>query len=282
MSDSSTFRDIATDVATEAVDQPQETSQEPSVANEAPTETPQPEETFAEKGELKGRSPEELEETYQNWQKAYTAKRQKETQELKEAKQKLAELEQRFAQHPQPQGQGIEKRAQDAQRQVELGNMSVPEYTEYVQDLMAEKAREIAREEYQNIHKQEKDQQLALKAVEDFNNADPRLNEHTPEFDETFQAEVQREVADLVQKHLDEFNSYEGLDVITLTKQIIERRDKQLDEIIKKRTQQSTQAAKMRDAKAKKSEVRGTTSPSQRVGGDSIRSVLEDALDSAA
>lgn len=270
MTDNSTFRQIAEESAYEDV---QETSQEPSVASEAPTEAPQ--ETFADKGELKGRSPEELEETYNNWQKAYTAKRQKETQELKEYKQKLAEYEARQTAPQQP----VEQSVQAAQQQVQLGNMTVEQYTEYIRELNREEAKKVAREEYESIHREEHEQTLASKAVESFSNADERLNEHNPNFDDNFKAEVQRELADLLDQHLSEVGSYEGFDAATLTKQIVERKDQLLDETIKKRTQQSTQAAKMREAKNKKSETRGTTVSSQSVNGNSIRDILSETVD---
>jgi hypothetical protein len=81
---------------------------------------------------------------------------------------------------------------------------------------------------------------------------------------------------------LSEKGSYTGFDAHALTKEIVARRDAQLDELIKKRTIQSTQAAKMRDAKARKSEVRGSTNDGQSIGGDSFRSILSETLDSAA
>lgn len=279
MTDSSTFRDIVEQSTEEVTEvQPQETSEAPI---ESATEAPQTEEVFAEKGELAGKTPEELEKIHKNWQQAYTAKRQKETQELKEYKQRLAELEQRVN-TPQAAHQNIEDRAQEARHQVDLGNMPLDQYTEYVQELMAEKARLIAREEYKTIRAEEEEIQLQSRAAEDFKSADDRLNELAPEYDEQLKTEVQRELADLLDEHLVEHQSYKGFDAKQLAKQIIERRDKQLDEVIKQRTQQSTQAAKMREAKARKSGVRGTTSDSQQVGGNSFRSILSETLDSGA
>ncbi len=159
--------------------------------------------------------------------------------------------------------------------------MTVEQYTEYMKGLAAEQAREVAREEYQTMVAQEREQQLATKALDDFKGSDPRLDDNSPEFNESLRNEVQRELAELLNDHLDKFDSYKDFDTKTLTKQIIERRDKELDEIIKKRTIQSTQAAKMREAKAKKSGTRGTTSSGQPVGGNSIRDILSEAVESA-
>lgn len=277
------FKDIVSEAMTENVEAevPQETSEAKPDAQVEQTEEPQ-QETFAEKPELIGRTPEQLEEIYQNWQKAYTAKRQKETQELKEYQTKLAELEQRSTQAPVQQTANVEQLEQQAREQVELGQMSVSQYTEYMKTLMAEQAREVAREEYQTLIAQQREDQLMEKAQEQFSSADSRLNEHAPDFDETFRDEVQRELSEKLDAHLAEKGSYTGFDAHALTKEIVARRDAQLDELIKKRTIQSTQAAKMRDAKARKSEVRGSTNDGQSIGGDSFRSILSETLDSAA
>lgn len=273
------FKDIAAEAAVE-VEAKQETPETQPIATEEPKEEPQAE-VFAEKGDLAGKTPEQLEQTYAEWQKAYTAKRQKETQELKEYQAKLAELEQKLAMQSKTD-KPIEERAADAREQVELGQMTVQQYTDYMQTLMAEQARKVAREEYKALMTEEHEQQLASKAMEQFQATDSRLNEHAPEYDKEFCDEVRRELAELLDKHLSETGSYKGFDAQALTKQLVERRDAALDESIKKRTLQSTQAAKMREAKAKKSEVRGTTSDGQAIGGDSIRSILSEAVDSAA
>ncbi len=271
--DSSTIRDIAEESATEV---PAET---PVISEPKAPETPQ-EENFAEPVDPKAlakMSPEELLEVRKNWERAYTAKRQKETAEIKAYQQRIAELETHA-----PQTEQVQVKADEAQRQVELGQMSVPEYTEYVKGLMADEARKIAREEYQTLHTEEREQQLAQKALTDFTSTDARLSETSPDYDELFATEVKRELAELLDKHMAEHSSYTGFDAKALTKQIVERKDEALDSIIKTRTQQSTQAAKMREAKMRKTEVRGSSSDGQRTEGDSIRSILLETLDGAA
>lgn len=284
MTDNSTFREIAEESAVD-VSEKSDTSESVKEGVAEPTQSEeQKTETFIEDKDLTGMTPEQLLATKKEWEKAYTIKRQKETAQLKEYQAKIAELESLRSQAPvQPQnGHSIEDRANEAYRMANLGQMSIEDYTQYMQDLNAERAREIAREEYENLHKAERETRLAEDSLEKFRSADPRLDENSPDFDEYFKSEVQREIADLLDQHLEQHQSYEGFDAAALTKQIVERRDKQIDEIIKKRTQQSTQAAKMRDAKLRKSEVRGTTSQSQQVGGNSFRSILSETLDGAA
>lgn len=283
MSDTPSFRDIATESVAENVEV-ETTTETPEAKPDAqvqPTEATQ-EDVFAEKAELAGRTPEQLEEIYQNWQKAYTAKRQKETQEIKEYQAKLAELEKKQTQPSQATEANVQDLQAQAQEQVQLGNMTVEQYTDYMKQIMVEEARTVARQEYQAMIAQEREDKLAQTALDQFQSVDSRLNENAPDFDESFKNEVQRELAELLDEHLEEKGSYQGFDAKSLTKQIVDRRDAQLDEIIKKRTIQSTQAAKMREAKAKKSEVRGSTQDGQAIGGNSIRSILSEAIDSAA
>lgn len=278
------FRDIAEEALSEEVKVEAKT-EAPEVkpdAKEQPKEEPQ-EEAFAEKTELAGKTPEQLEEIYQNWQKAYTAKRQKETQELKEYQAKLAELEKKVSQPaPAVNANDVKNAEQEAREQVELGNMTVQQYTDYMKQVMVEQARDVARQEYQTLIAQERENQLANKALEQFEATDNRLNKFSPEYNESFKNEVQRELAEKLDEHLEKNGSYEGFDSKALTKEIVDRRDAQLDEIIKKRTIQSTQAAKMREAKSKKSSMKGISKDGQSIGGNSIRDILEEAIDSGA
>lgn len=266
--------------STESVEAKPEAVVEPQKV-ETPTEQPQQEESFAEKGELKGKTPEELEETYQNWNKAYQAKRQKETAELKAMREELDRLKSAQAAKPQSQ-MTTEQKADEAKRQVEIGNMTIPEYTEYMKTLIKEEARQTTREEIETIESEKLETSLADKAKDDFEKADPRFDETSPLYDEVMKTDVRRELADLLDDHLAQFGSYKGFDAAKLAKEIIKRRDERQDEIIKKRTQESTQAAKMRDAKLRKSETRGTTSDSQKIGGDSIKDILSETIDSMA
>lgn len=283
MTDTQSFRDVVVE-ATKEVETPKvEAPEVTEAATEVTKEQPDTEESFAEKGDLSGKTPEQLEEIYKNWQRSYTEKRQKETQRQKELEAKIAELESKMVQPAQTQQVvPTQEKAEAARQALDLGQMTVNQYTDYMRDLAREEARQVAKQEYGELIKTQHEEQLQSKAVSDFENADPRLNEHSPEADKEYREEVRREVAELLDKHLLEHGTYAGFDTTKVTKQIIEAKDKKLDELIKKRTIQSTQAAKMREAKSRKSEERGTTSNSQPVGGDSIRNILQDAVDSAA
>lgn len=240
------------------------------------------EETFAEKGELQGKTPEELEEIYKNWQRSYTEKRQKETQELKEYREKLAKLE---AQKPE-QDRKVEDVRDDmnkATEDVELGKMSVEEYTKHMRKLMAEEARQIAREEFQTLSKEQQENQYQEQAYQDFLNADDkgRLNPNSPTKDETLIREVQDHLAKELDKHIKETGTAKGFDTTTLAKAKIKEYDDKLDEIVKNRTKKSTQMAAARAAKSRKAATKGTNANSAPVEGNSIRDILAEAVDAS-
>jgi len=278
MTDSPSFREIAE----ESVMQEEETP-ETSVA-QVQTEQPETtqEEVFAEKGELAGRTPEQLEEIHKNWQRSYTEKRQKETHQLKELQAELEMLRNQPQAPSVPQDTSVQERAEEAQQALDVGQMTVSQYTDYMRDLAIEEARNAARDEFQTQVTTQREETLAETALDKFQTADTRLSTFSPEFNESFRDEVQRELADVLDEHLETTGSYKGFDTATVTKQIVERRDQELDDIIKKRTIDSTKAAQMREAKAKKSQVRGSTSNGQPVGGNSFRDILNETLDGAA
>ena len=70
-----------------------ETKPEKEVEEEGEDKAETEEEAFAEKPDLSGKTPEELEEVYKSWQKSYTQKRQEEKKALKEMETRLKELE---------------------------------------------------------------------------------------------------------------------------------------------------------------------------------------------
>lgn len=278
MTDSPSFREIAEESVMQEEATP-ETSVE-QVQTEQP-ETTQ-EEVFAEKGELAGRTPEQLEEIHKNWQRSYTEKRQKETHQLKELQAELEMLRNQPQAPSVPQDTSVQERAEEAQQALDVGQMTVSQYTDYMRALAIEEARNAARDEFQTQVTTQREETLAETALDKFQTADTRLSTFSPEFNESFRDEVQRELADVLDEHLETTGSYKGFDTATVTKQIVERRDQELDDIIKKRTIDSTKAAQMREAKAKKSQVRGSTSNGQPVGGNSFRDILNETLDGAA
>ena len=102
MSDTPSVREVIEESVETPEVEPEATKPEvePKVEPEVEPKEEITEESFAEKGELEGKTPEELEEIYKAWNRAYTAKRQKETQELKDYQTKIADLEKKIKEQP--------------------------------------------------------------------------------------------------------------------------------------------------------------------------------------
>lgn len=283
MDSTASFRDIASE-AVETVEDSKENVQETPVVQdtkETKTQPEQAQESFTDPVDLKTLeqlTPAQLLEQRKNWERAYSAKRQKETAEIKEYQRRINELEGKVPKQEEQQ-QSVEKNVEIAKEQVELGNMSVAEYTEYILQLIREENRGIAREEYQALIAEQEEKQLQQTAVKDFQSADSRLDPSAPDHNESFASDVQRELAELLDKHLETNGTYKGFDAKELTKAIVQKKDVEIDNIVKTRTQQSTEAARKKEATLRRTEVRGTSSDGQRVAGNSIRNILAETID---
>lgn len=118
------------------------------------------EEKFADKPDLTGKTPEELEEIYQNWNKAYTQKRQAEKEELKRQQDEVLRAKQELEKY---------------QRQVPQKNIAEMNPQELAQHF-AQKAKEIESVAKENSYIESQEQT--------FFGLDKRLDENNPEFDE--------------------------------------------------------------------------------------------------
>ncbi len=257
--------------------------EESKVVDQQPEKIQEEVETFATKGELKGKTPEELEEVHKNWQRSYTEKRQRETQELKALK---AELESLKAPKEQAQELSVPQIRQEmgqAQQDLQLGRMSVEEYTTYMTDLMKAEARQIAREEFTTLTSEQQEQQYQEQAFQAFQQADERgrLNPNSPTADEALIKDVQDHLAIELEAHIQENGSSKGFDAGSIAKARVEQYDARIDEIVKTRTKQSTQLAEARAVKANKSLTRGTNADSSPNQGSSIRDVLSEIVESS-
>lgn len=251
---------------------------------EEPAEVKAPEttqeEVFAEKGELKGKTAEEMEQIHKNWQRAYTEKRHKETQELKAVREELAALKRVQAETPKnEQVPQIRQEMGQAKQDLELGKMTVDEYTQYMRQLMTEEARQIARDEFQSLSSAEKEQQYQDVAFSEFVSADSRLDSNSPTADEALIKVVQDHLAVELEQWIQEKGTAKGFPATKLSKEKTAEYDARLDDIIKNRTKQSTQMAQARAAKAAKASLRGSDASSAPISGSSIRDILTDAVD---
>lgn len=287
MTDTPVREAIAEAMPSESVETKVETpAQVETPVTPEPDKTPeQPQEEvqkFAEDVDLTGLTPEQLLETKKEWERKYTHKRQQETAELKAMREELEALK---ASKPQAPAQQQEASQLPTREQViqafKQGQINGQQYQDYMSEIAREEARQVAREEFETLQAQQLEkleQEYQEQHLQVFVSADPRLAENTPEEDPALRNEVQAKLADKLDKYMSENGTSKGFDASGLTKQFVQEYDKRIDELVKTRTQQSVQAARMRDAKMKKAEIRGTNAPSVSTSGNSLRSILEESM----
>lgn len=271
----------------EQVSETVETKTEPEVGADQSENV----ESFAEKSELKGRTPEELEEIYQNWNRSYTQKRQKEREELRALQSKLEEYEKMNKQTipSQLQNASADIESPDlktqqalAKKEYNLGNMSIDEYTQYVAQLAAEEARRATVETLQA----REDEQYQQSALREFNNLDERfddkfINEDSPEFNETnawMYTQVAGQMADALDIYIKKNGTSVGFDTKGTAKDFIKRFDTYVDSLVKNRVTQSNKVAQEKQKHYAKFTPKGTGTPSISSGKSDLRSLINESF----
>jgi hypothetical protein len=225
--------------------EPQETPQEET----KPEEQLEEEETFAQKPELEGKSPEELEEIYHSWNKAYTQKRQAEKEELARMAERLQELEQQIPQEPE----------------IPLNQMT----PEQVQQFFSQKAEKIAQTARENsyIESQEKS----------FYELDGRLNDDSPEHDPNLFYAVVGQVSQLRDKYEQEKGTVFGFDFVGEAKRAIEAYDGHVKEQVQKYINNQNKTVKDKVNKFAKSNPKKAGAV-KKAGGLDIDDAFSEAL----
>lgn len=293
-----TFRDIASDVVsgteeeeiveTEGNEAPEEPKED--VKPEGDTKpTKEPEQTvkpFAEKPDLKGKTPEELEQIYKDWNAKYTQTRQRETEELKTYRTQVEQLQNQIKTLSN-EGKKIEdpqlrNDAAEAKKQLELGKLTVEQYTEYMRKVFSEDAKRIAREEFTNLTSEQREQQEEEKAqqgaFEAFVSSDERLNEHSPKFDSRMFKSLTRDMEGLLDQHIADTGSSAGFDAKGHTQRLISEYDSEIDAIVKSRVENNTNLEKARAAKLAKTATSGKTGNSVSTVGKDFKEILREQI----
>lgn len=274
-----TSQEVETPVVEEAKVETPEASQPQEVVAE---EQPEVVEKFAEDKDLSGLSPEQLLETKREWERAYTKKRQAETAELKKLREEIEQFrKQQTVSEPAPVVDFSQQKAQ-VNELYRNGQLDYQTAIAKLEEINREEARQVAREEFEAIQTEAQLREEHTRQEQfwsEFLSVDTRLDEHSPTPDKTLLSEVQGKLADALDLHIQNHGSSAGFDVKGLTQQFVQEYDQRIDELVKQRTKQSVQAAKMRDAKIQKSASRGTTTESTSVGGNSVRDILSQTVD---
>lgn len=229
--------------------EPVKDSETPEGQPEAKADDPkvETEESFAEKGDLTGKTPEQLEETYKNWQRAYTAKRQAERKELEELRAKVSETK------------PIEKSPDKP-----MSEMSPEEY--------AMKVAEMAKTEVQTAG----DNAYIESQEKAFYSLDSRLNQDSPDFDQDLQDLVMIRLSNAREAHDAQGLPIRDFDFLGKAKEYIGAFDSRLKNSNQSFLKKQTEIARTRSDNFAK-EVPNTSNAKTKVKSMD----LDDAIESA-
>jgi len=263
-----------------------ETPQEKPV--EQPQETTQ--ESFSQKIDTKGLTPEQLEEVYSKYQKAYTQKRQKEKEELRQYQEKLKQYESRSQGEITPRAAATQVTGEqkEVQRQFDLGNLSFEQYTQTMRQLASEDARRIAQEEVNNLLSQREDSANQEQMLQRFNSLDERFDPkftdpESPEYNKInnwLYSSVASELGHALQAHIDRTGSSKGFDSDGIAKEAIKRFDSYIDSVVTNKIKESTANAQNKAAVVGRSTPQGGSSPSKTIGSRNLRDLISSNLGS--
>lgn len=287
MSSSTSFRDAAQKAIDESTvtEEVAESTEEPEVEAKAET-TPEPEESFAAKGELKGRTAEELEEIYQNWNKSYTQKRQSETQELKQLReekdqlsQRLQSLEGQSSSNPQRVAAEYQGEQDELVQLLQTGQISPADYHQRLQTIIDSKARAIARQEFKNLSSDHDENSRQQSALSEVIGLDDRFNENAPTYDKAMRRSILADVGEELDVYLANNNgSSQGFDHKAVANRFISEWNSRIDAQVKTRTQTSTQVARDQAGKFAKQNPKGSPAQSITTEGKSLRDILAEEV----
>ncbi len=283
MTGSSTLRDAVQKSIDESTvtDQAEQTATAPEPEESANVVE---EESFAPKGELKGRTAEELEEVYQNWNKAYTQKRQSETNELKELREAKEQLEQRLkglegqTSRPQKVAEEYQGEQDDVLQLLQQGRITPAEYHQRLQQIIQSQARAIAREEFESLsssHEEESRQQTALSEVVSL---DERLVENSPTEDKAMRRSILADVGEELDAYLQTHGNSIGFDHKAVANRLITEWNSRIDAEVKVRTQKSTQVARDQSGKFAKQNPKGSPAKSVSTEPRNLRDIFAEEI----
>ncbi len=238
---------------------------------------------FAEKPDLKGKTPEELDQIYKEWNLKYTQTRQKETAELKEYRTKVSQYEERLKQLESAgnklQSPDLQAEKNAVRHDFELGNLTVQQYTEKILELSREESRRIAREEFTSLKKQDSEESYQQSALDHFTSADERLDRNNPNFNMRMFKSLATDMADLLDEHIAKNGTSVGFDYKGNVSRLISEFDQEIDRIVSSRVQRNTSAARDRAGKFAKSSITGKNTPSIPTGKKNIRDIIASTLE---
>lgn len=233
----------------ETPEEESKTEPEKEVKEEAEKVEPETEETFADKPDLSGKTPEELEKIYKDWQKSYTQKRQAEKEEFKKLQSRLSELEAKTPKFEKP-----------------VSQMTPQEF----QDFTLAQARKQVEAERDNayIESQEKS----------FYEVDPRLDEDSPEHDPALFYSTVGQLTKEREAYEKEHGSVYGFDFVGKAKGLVKAYDEAVKLKVQSYLKKNNESARNKVEKSSKVNPKTSVAKMKKVGGLDLDDAFEEAL----
>jgi hypothetical protein len=207
------------------------------------------EESFADKPDLSKLTPEQMEETYKNWQKAYTQKRQAEKQALKEMEARLEEL-----------------KTQIPQQEKHPSQMTPQELQEWT---LAQARKQVETErDNAYIESQEKS----------FYELDPRLDEDSPDYDEALFFSTVGKLTKERENFEKESGSIYGFDFVGKAKGLIKAYDESVKLKVQSYLKKNNETARNKVERSSRINPKTNAGKLKKVGGLELDDAFEEAL----
>jgi len=236
--------------AEEAPTEEAETNPEKEV-EETPDDKAEPEaeETFVEKPDLSGKSSDEMDKIYKDWQKTYTQKRQVEKEEVRTLKERLADLEAKAPKNEKP-----------------IEQMSPQEFREYT---LSQARRQV---------ESERDNSYIESQEKTFYELDQRLDEDNPTFDEALFYSTVGKLTKEREAFEAENGSVFGFDFVGKAKGLI----KAYDEAVKLKVQsyltKNNEKARSKVNQSSKANPKANSASLKKAGGLDLDDAFKEAL----
>lgn len=208
------------------------------------------EETFADKPSLEGKTPEELESIYKDWQKSYTQKRQAEKEEMKKLQERLSELE---AKAPKPED-------------IPINEMTPEQFRDYTL-AQAKKQVEVERDNAY-IESQEKA----------FYEVDKRLDEDSPDHDEALFYSVVGKLTKEREAYEAENGSVYGFDFVGRAKDLVKAYDEGVKQKVQSYLKKNNERVRSKVNQTSKTNPKTQSAKMKKAGGLELEDAFEEAL----
>jgi hypothetical protein len=226
-----------------------ETKPEKEVEEEGEDKAETEEEAFAEKPDLSGKTPEELEEVYKSWQKSYTQKRQEEKKALKEMETRLKELE-----------------------------AQVPKYEEDPALMTPQELQEWTLAQARKQVEDERDNAYIESQEKSFYELDPRLDENNPEYDEALLFTVAGKLSGEREAYEEKNKSIYGFDFVGRAKRLIKAYDESIKLKVQNYLKQNNETARGKVSQSSKVNPKSNSGKLKKSGGLDLDEAFEEAL----